>query len=223
MDLDRKNVRILLAATVVLALAVAIVALWKAGGTDPGAWAAVAAAMAVVAAAVSAWTSLKVVELQEDALLPQLVLSVDARSRYGLTQLVLANRGATSAFDVAIAWLDHPRNEDGKPIEFGTDGKLAILGAGEKSTVYLGESSRFFIANPNTTFSAHATYSTSKGDSKTAVLRASTAPEVNALYDNEESARTHHELQKLPKAIEKLTDEVRKALQSNAPSGSGQV
>ena len=55
--------RLLLAASMVTALGVAGVSLRKLGLADPSAWATVAAALAVVAAVASAWTSQRVLEL----------------------------------------------------------------------------------------------------------------------------------------------------------------
>lgn len=91
--MTRKVVRVALIAAVAVALCVAWVVLRQLGVRDPNAWATLAAVLAVLAAVASAWTSQRVMELQEDALEPSLVASIDVRSRYGLAQFRVTNRG----------------------------------------------------------------------------------------------------------------------------------
>jgi hypothetical protein len=106
MEFRRVLVRGALLLSGAVALAVAVIALNEQGGVSPDAWSAVAAALAVVAALVSAWTSQRLVEFQEDALAPNLEVFFDARSRYGLMQLRLVHRGQ-AAYNVHLTW-DHP-------------------------------------------------------------------------------------------------------------------
>ena len=78
MNLERWVVRALLTATATVACAIAVAALRETGGLSPAAWAATAAAMAVLAAVISAWTSRRVFELQEDAFQPNPQFSIDS-------------------------------------------------------------------------------------------------------------------------------------------------
>jgi hypothetical protein len=54
-------------------------------------WATIAAVLAVVAAVCSAWTSQRVLELQEDAQQPNPTPELDLRSRFSLTQFRITN------------------------------------------------------------------------------------------------------------------------------------
>ena len=86
MQAERKVIRSALLAAGVVAVGVAIIALREVGGRNPDAWATIAAVLAVIAPVISAWTTQRVRELQEDALEPNLQAAIDARRRYGLVQ-----------------------------------------------------------------------------------------------------------------------------------------
>ena len=73
--------RVGLGAAVVVATSVAAISLLHLGIGSPNTWATLAAVLAVLAAVTSAWTSQRVVELQEDALEPSPVPLLDLRSR----------------------------------------------------------------------------------------------------------------------------------------------
>ena len=62
--------RVILGAGMMVAIGVAAVAIQKQGPADPVTWATIAAALAVIAAVASAWTSQRVLELQEDSQRP---------------------------------------------------------------------------------------------------------------------------------------------------------
>ena len=84
--------------------AVSVVAVVNRGGNAPEAWATIAASLAVVAALTSAWTSQRLLEIQEAALQPDLEPRIDAHSRYQLVQFQLVNLGKSPALDVSVAW-----------------------------------------------------------------------------------------------------------------------
>ncbi len=89
--------RAMLATASVLSVVICGVALRRQGLIDPGAWATVAAALAVLAAVASAWTSQRVLEMQEDALEPSLLPALDLRSRTNLAQFKVTNHGGSHA------------------------------------------------------------------------------------------------------------------------------
>jgi hypothetical protein len=89
------------------------------GVRSPEAWATVAAALAVLTAVVSTWTSQRVLELQEDAQEPSITVNLDVRRRPQLVQLRVANLGGTLAKDIAISWESPLLDVDGKPVRIG--------------------------------------------------------------------------------------------------------
>lgn len=106
--------RVMLVTAGLLAVSAAVGALFSVGATNPTTWAVAAAAMAVLASVVSAWTSRRVVEIQEDAMEPRLVASVDVRSRYQVAQFRLANKGGSSAHDIRLTWTTPLLTEKGQ-------------------------------------------------------------------------------------------------------------
>ena len=124
-----------MAAAVVLATAVGSLGLRQLGGLDPTAWATLAAVLAVVAATVSAWTGQRLVELQEDALAPNVQIAFDARRRYELVQLCMTNRGLSPAHHIRVEWDNAPTNREGHAVEFGSGGVVPVLNPSEESSV----------------------------------------------------------------------------------------
>jgi hypothetical protein len=93
-------VRLLLA--VVFTAAIVLVAVLLLGPKSKETWATLTAALAVIAAVISAWPSLRVLEIQEDATRPSPTPYFDFTSRYGLMLLRVKNSGAGVAYDVRL-------------------------------------------------------------------------------------------------------------------------
>ena len=93
-------VRLLLA--VVFTAAIVLVAVLLLGPKSKETWATLTAAPAVIAAVISAWPSLRVLEIQEDATRPSPTPYFDFTSRYGLMLLRVKNSGAGVAYDVRL-------------------------------------------------------------------------------------------------------------------------
>jgi len=216
--------RLLLVGSMLLALAVASVSLWKLGLTDPSAWAAVAAALAVIAAVASAWTSQRVLELQEDASEPNPVPIIDLRSRYELAQFRITNHGGASAHNVSIRWEQQLRNATGEEVLLGRDVAIPVIPAGENASVLLGDSHRFFQAHHDTTHTGTIVYANVSGRRYSRSFVVSAEHERVSLVHDEEIPKTLFELQKIPDKLEHVTRELRylrEALESNmAPASS---
>ena len=82
-----------------LSLTVIVSALWKIGLGNNEAWAAVAAALAVLTSVISSWAAQRTVELQEDSQKPY---PIDVSSRYLLLQLRVINFGGSAAHDKVL-------------------------------------------------------------------------------------------------------------------------
>lgn len=213
MRTGRRIVRGLLLAGGVLAGVVAATALGTAGGQNPDSWAAVAAALAVLAAVVSAWTSQRVVELQEDALEPNLLVTIDGRSRYQLIQLKLVNFGQSPAFKVRIDWHNGPTVRSGDVVQLGLNGVLPALGPSEKASRLLDVSHEFFARHSDATFTGVMSYTNASGQQYRHDIVVSAEHLREAMLHDEEPLKTHYELQKLPEKLDNIAGEIKKLRQ----------
>jgi hypothetical protein len=133
-DVVRTLWRALFLAAGAVSLVICAVVLRKQGPVDSGAWATVAAALAVLAAMISAWTSQRQLELQEDAAQPAVLPAIDLRSRTNLAQFTMTNHGGSHAYSVAVKW-DRPLlGRDGKPIALGAE-PIPMIPKGESASV----------------------------------------------------------------------------------------
>ncbi len=215
MNFQRGSARFILGGAALLALSVGLVSLRQLGGLNPTAWATVAAVLAVIAAVVSAWTGQRLVELQEDALAPNLQVALDARRRYELVQLCMTNRGLSPAHDIKIEWDNPPVDREGRSVQFGTGGILPVLNPGEEASVMLNVAHEFFSKDHALTFTGRLTFADVNGDIHSRQLMVSGEHERRALLHQSEEPKTMYELQKLPDkldAIAKELQQLRKAV-----------
>jgi hypothetical protein len=201
-------VRVGLVAAALVALVVAATAIRRLGIADPNAWATLAAVLAVVAAVTSAWTSQRVVELQEDALEPSLSVVLDSRSRYLVTQLRVLNRGGSPAYDVRLTW-DEPLYDDGgREPAFGVNGAIPVLAPSESASVSLGITHTFLAKVPDTTRRGRITYSNASGRRREKPVVVSAEHERSALVHDAEMPRTLYDIQKIPDALKRIAEEI---------------
>jgi hypothetical protein len=210
MTFARKAFRSGLLLAGVTAIAVVIVALREQGGRTPEAWATLAAALAVLASLVSAFSSQRVVELQEDALQPALQASFDFRNRYELAQFRVANRGASAAYDVRIEWDKPPlQTVEGLPVQiFGPSGILPILLPGDEASFLLGQSHAFLSAHLETKWSGTFTYHNAATARRDMRFTLTAEHERLSLVHNEEDPKTQFELQKIPGRLKDIATEL---------------
>ena len=155
-------------------------------------------------------------EMQEDALKPNLQFSIDARSRYQLVQLRLTNRGRSSAHNVRILWDKGPVDAQGRVPTFGVDGTISVLHADEYASVLLDVAHEFFQRNPSPTFTGKLEFETAIGTTKESFVLSGDHVWRGLLHDEEEP-KTLFELQKLPASLEKIAEEIRKLSEFNKP------
>jgi hypothetical protein len=204
----RKFFRLILAGSTLLALVATVVSLWRLGPADPSAWATVSAALAVIAAVASSWTSQRVLELQEDTQEPNPVPVIDMRSRYQLAQFRITNHGGSSAHQVKITWQQQLRDAQGKEVLLGRDVAIPVIPEGESASVVLGSSNTFIRAHTDTTCRGTVSFENASGRrySKPFVVSAE-HERVSLIYD-EEMPKTHRELQRLPDEVERVAREI---------------
>lgn len=209
--LGRKLVRLALGVSLVVALTVAVVALLRLGPAVEASWALLASVLAVIAGCISAWSGQRVLELAEDDKEPQLVLTLDATSRYQLVQLRLKNIGRSSAHDVCISWDSPLHTAEGDQARFAdveNGPEVAILGPGESVSTRLDVAHRFMEAHRNARFSGQLVFKTSSGSKRKERFLLSTASLSRRLLYDEEEVKTHYELQKIPDALDRLAREL---------------
>lgn len=209
MRIQRLFVRCLLAGGGLVAASVITVALRQAGGLSPNTWSTIAAALAVIAAVVSAWTSQRVIELQEDALEPHVVISFDARSRYQLVQLRLVNSGQSPAHGIKVEWQNAPTDSNGNAISFGSAGVLPVLIPGERASRPVDVAHGFFARYPDTTFAGRLTFANASGELHSQDFLLSAEHERDSLLHDDEGPKTQYELQKLPDKLAAIAKEIR--------------
>jgi hypothetical protein len=215
--MSRVLVRIGLSAAALVAIGVAVVALLTRGAADSTTWATVAAVLAVIAAICSAWTSQRVVELQEDAIEPNPTPAFDVRSRYDLAQLRVTNRGGSPAYAVRIAWDQPLRDEDGREVALGVDNAIPVLGPAETASVGLGTAHGFMAKTPDTTYRGVIAFGNASGRQRSKRFAISAEHERGALVHDQETPRTQYELQRIPDELRRIADAISKAGASRAP------
>lgn len=136
MEMSRVIRRVLLGLALLGALGVLAALFFKPGLATAGEWAGVAGALAVITAVISAWTSQRSLEQQEDQLRPYPYPTIDLTSRPAVAQLRLTNFGATAAHNVRLEWEERPRDTDGEPIGF--QGGVSVLHPKESIVELIG-------------------------------------------------------------------------------------
>ena len=199
----RNALRATLVAAGVLSLLICGAALLRQGPVDPAAWATVAAALAVLAAIASAWTSQRVLEMQEDALEPSLLPALDLRSRTNLAQFKITNHGGSHAYEVALEW-DRPLlGLDGGPVTLGVK-PIPMIPKGESASVLVNSSHELIAKTPDTTFSGTIAFRNSRGRRFSERFTVSAEHERNAMVLATDEQERHQNIEKIRAALEDM-------------------
>jgi len=205
--------RLLLGLTLLLAVAAGAFSLQGIVSDQKEAWATLAAALAVITSIISAWGAQRVVELEEDKLAPYPYPQFDASSRYGLLLLRITNFGGGAAHSVKIVWDKPLKDSKGQLIGF-SDGSesaaLSILLPGQHISKIVDGHVQFFSVGGPHVYSGLIEFRDSNGrkHSHRFFLDAESL-KGTPTYD-EESIKTHYELQKLPEKLDQLCKVVEK-------------
>jgi hypothetical protein len=157
----------------------------------------------------SAWTGQRLVELQEDALAPNVQIAFDARRRYELVQLCMTNRGLSPAHDIKVEWDNAPMNEQGEAVHLGSGGVVPVLNPGEEASVAVSVAHKFFAMGEPLVFSGRLSFNDASGNSHSKQLVVSAEHERRALLHQSEEPKTLYELQKLPAKLDAIAKELR--------------
>ena len=175
---------------------------------DREVWSAVTGSLAVLAAVIATWPSLRLMELQEDSLRPYAVPSIDSRSRYQLTQLKVTNLGASVAYDVSIDWDSHPKDEAG--IEVRRLDAIPVLLPKEAVSTLLGRPWILFKESEGYTMTGKIRYKDARGKRFQHQFICSGHGYSKGLLHDDELPKTLREVQDIPKHLE----EINKSLQA---------
>ncbi len=125
--MSRIITRFLIIVATATAICVVAVLLYKKQDFSEAAWAILAAALAVITSAISAWNAQRVVELEEDRLRPYPYPCFDTTSRYGLILLRVRNSGQSTAYKIKLKMNKPLLDSKGKEIKFGNSEETSII------------------------------------------------------------------------------------------------
>jgi hypothetical protein len=208
--LSRVVARIALAVAFAAALSTPLVALWYRGPDEPETWIVTTAALAVAASVIAAWSSRRVLELQEDAQKPKPYPVFDLASRHQLALLRVKNTGGTAAHDVRLEWDIDLANHEGERIGFWADG-ITVLLPGESVSQVIDVHHQFMKAHADAVYTGTIRYKDASGARYSEPFLLDARPYARSPTYGEEDSRTHYELQKIPEELRKLRSAIEKA------------
>ena len=204
--------RAILALSLLISAAVIVFAFVSLGFSDPVAWAAVAAALAVLTSVISSWVAQRSLELQQDAQKPYPYPSVDVTSRYGLVQLRVTNYGGGTAHDIHIKWDKPLLNSKEEPVRFTTQEgapEIPVLMPNESISILIDGDLQLFQKYQGMDYTGQIEFKNASKRTLRHPFYLSIEKYRKTLAFAQEDVKTHHELQKIPGEIQKLHTEVR--------------
>lgn len=209
--MSRTTIRILLGVSIFIAILVTAFAIKSAADGQASAWAVIAAALAVITAVVSAWNAQRVVELEEDRLLPYPYPTFDAKSRYGLILLRVTNHGNTAAHNIKLRWDEAIVDSKGNQVKFEgatESADITILMPKESLSVIVDGNVDFFKIQKRHQYKGEIEFTTPSGRKlKHNFLVDAEMYKGTPTYDDEE-LKTHYGLQKIPDALSDIRSQL---------------
>lgn len=165
-------------------------------------WNVAAASLAVLAAVVAGWTGLRVLELHEDAQLPNPIVTFDLSNRRGLAMLRVKNAGGSPAHRIKLTWDVPVKNEDGTQIDFGDS--ITVLSPGESIPKIVDVHHAFVKSHPGSPYAGTITFEDSSGRSYSRSFLLDGRPYFGSPSYAEEAPETLWKLQQIPELLNKL-------------------
>lgn len=148
-----------------------------------------------------------------DAKLPQIVVDIDTKSRYGLILLLIKNYGDKTAFNIEINWDNPIKNYLGDNI-LSTDMdcsvmKIPVLQKRQELKIVIEEVGSFYkkYKDEEMKYSGEIKYSLTN-KTKTSNIKSSFHLDLSifrkTIYDESESLRASFEIQKIPKELAEI-------------------
>lgn len=176
------------------------------------------ASVSLLIALVSMFVTTLAYNQQLDSKLPQIIIDTDFKSRYGLVVLSIKNFGEMTAFNIQIKW-DRPilnykgENIFGQSVESVVT-NLPVLQMGQELKITIDEIGHFYskYKDNELQYSGTVTYSLSK--TTKSVIQTDFVLDLSifrkTLYHETESLKAFFELQKIPKALDEIKEELKK-------------
>ncbi len=155
--------------------------------------------LAVVAAIVAAWPTVRMFEMQRDALRPSPAPYFDITSRYGLLLLRVKNLGAGVAYDVTLKWDQHPKNEAGT--DMTALDLIPSLMPQASAFINVGRPRELFQKYKSMQFSGTIEFKDLTGKKMSQPFKCSADEHRFSLVYDDETTRTLYDLQKLPQGL----------------------
>lgn len=211
--MSRLTTRVLLGLSLILAIGVGWLSFGSIDGVDPSPWATLAAALAVVTAVISAWGAQRVVELEEDKQRPYAFPYFDTTSRYGLILFRVANSGGSAAHNIKMKWEEPLLDSKSNEVRFSPtrdDMQIPILFPGQSLARIVDGHVQFFGMDRRHEYRGTISFEDSRGRtfSQPFVMDAEMYRETPS-YERED-IKTHFELQKIPSAVQKVENELKR-------------
>jgi hypothetical protein len=158
--------------------------------------------LAVVAATVAAWPTVRMLEMQRDALRPSPTPFFDISSRFGLLLLRVKNVGAAVAYDVTLTWDYHPKTEEGDEV-IALDSIPSLMPQASAS-VNVGRPHELFKKYGEMQFSGIVEFKDVTGKKMRQRFKCSADEHRSSLTYDDEMTRTLYDLQKVPKELSEI-------------------
>jgi len=197
----RFSSRILLGVSLSIAIIIIVITLRKTEAENNAIGAVIAASLAVITSIISAWSSQRILEIQENNLKPYPYPLFDTTSRYGLVQLKVTNLGGGIAYNINLYWDESIINHKGEKIEFAHDKnapEIPILHPNESITTLIDGHINFFKKNRKHNYSGIITYTNQSDKLKKHKFFLSAEMYRSSLTYDKEELKTHYEIQKIP-------------------------
>lgn len=198
-------VRVLLG--IVFFSSIALIVFLLHGQREKETWAAIAAALAVIAAVTAAWPAIRLLEIQEDAMRPRPTPHFDLTSRYSLLQLRVKNLGAAVAYDVHLTWKTRPI--DHKGAEITNLDRISALLPQESVSVLVGPT-QIVREMADNRFEGEIQFKDSSGRKYKEAFVCSVDGSLKQLVFDNELPRALHDLQEIPKELNRIAESFEK-------------
>lgn len=199
--------------TLILALgalaATAAITAWLFLGPQEGpTWTTIAAALAV-----TAWNTKRVLELQEDTQQPHPYPWIDVASRYKFMQLRVTNYGGSVTRDISLERDKPLLDAQGRRVQFTEQEKapgIAVLLPDQSVAAPIGTDIEMYGKYKDIYYSGTIKFKYAAGKALKYPFYLSAEQYRHTLAYEEEGLKTHFQLQKIPKELEKLNREVKR-------------
>lgn len=213
MEISRIISRITLGLAFSIAFVISVLAFFIRGTDKTETWTVAAAALAVITSVISAWSSRRTLELQEDAQKPNVFPSFDLHSRHQVALLRVSNVGATAAHNISLEWNTDLTNNSNKKIGFfkiDNIPAIPVLLPKESITQFIDVHHGFIGRHPDHEYSGKIFFEDVSKRNYTREFRLDARPyAMTPSYDKEDS-RTHYQLQKIPEELSKIRELLQK-------------